>query len=226
MVTSAEARVEPRLVGGHVVLDLINTVAPRIPGASGQLEFVETPDELLHWSGRARLLTTVEVARVEAAWADSPASARQALHASIDVRESAYDILMASLGVGAAAAKGAASELERLTLRWSAATARSALVLGGPTGPAAVLSVGNPGPLLIPDRLAYAAVDLLRTVDLAQLRICPVEQGGCGWLFLDRSRNGSRRWCAMEDCGTQAKSRRLTQRRRDQRATRANASMP
>jgi predicted RNA-binding Zn ribbon-like protein len=80
-----------------------------------------------------------------------------------------------------------------------------------------VLEVGSPGALLIPDRLAHAAVDLVRTANLAQLRACPVAEGGCGWLFLDRSRNHSRRWCTMDDCGTHAKSRRLTSRRRTAR---------
>lgn len=31
---------------------------------------------------------------------------------------------------------------------------------------------------------------------------------GCGWLFLDTSRNRSRRWCSMETCGNRAKARR------------------
>jgi predicted RNA-binding Zn ribbon-like protein len=58
----------------------------------------------------------------------------------------------------------------------------------------------------------------VRTVDLDRVRVCPLDEGGCGWVFLDRSRNGSRRWCAMADCGTQAKSRRLTARRRATRS--------
>ncbi|MFD0480100.1 CGNR zinc finger domain-containing protein [Nonomuraea thailandensis] len=33
---------------------------------------------------------------------------------------------------------------------------------------------------------------------------CP----SCGWLFLDTTRNGSRRWCSMAMCGSQVKSRR------------------
>jgi predicted RNA-binding Zn ribbon-like protein len=36
-------------------------------------------------------------------------------------------------------------------------------------------------------------------------------------MFLDQSRNGSRRWCRMADCGTAVKSRRLTERRRELR---------
>jgi predicted RNA-binding Zn ribbon-like protein len=70
---------------------------------------------------------------------------------------------------------------------------------------------------LIPDRLTFAAVDLLTGLDLTRHRACPPEDGGCGWLFLDRSRNNSRRWCVMADCGTAAKSRNLTERRRAER---------
>lgn len=243
---------EPRLVGGHVALDLINTVAPRLPGATasaGATDWLDTAAELLRWANRVDLITQVEADAVEAAWADLPASAGQALHAALDVREATYAVLMAALGVPRAATEGAAAELERLVLRWSAAMARSVLRLGGvgganpvgpgvarvgaagsngagaahASGPPAILWAGSPGAMLIPDRLAHAAVDLVRTADLAQLRICPVDEGGCGWLFLDRSRNRSRRWCAMEDCGTLAKSRRLTTRRRSARATSLDA---
>ena len=60
-------------------------------------------------------------------------------------------------------------------------------------------------------------MDVLRGADLARLRRCPLEAGGCGWLFLDQSRNGSRRWCRMADCGSLVKARRLTERRRADR---------
>jgi predicted RNA-binding Zn ribbon-like protein len=81
------------------------------------------------------------------------------------------------------------------------------------------LTVGTDPAMVIPDRLAQAAVDLVRTLDIGQLKACPLDDGGCGWLFLDRSRNSSRRWCSMEDCGARAKARRLTARRRRARTT-------
>jgi hypothetical protein len=84
---------------------------------------------------------------------------------------------------------------------------------------AARLIVGSALALLIPDRLAYAAVDLLCHVDLTRLGMCPADADGCGWLFLDHSRNHSRRWCVMDgSCGAQVKARRLTERRRTVRA--------
>lgn len=52
---------------------------------------------------------------------------------------------------------------------------------------------------------------LLVSDESAQVRICAGPE--CGWLYVDRSRNGLRRWCAMETCGTREKTRRRLQRR-------------
>ena len=41
------------------------------------------------------------------------------------------------------------------------------------------------------------------------------------WLFLDQSRNHSRHWCSMDECGTQMKQRRFVERRRSRGATRS-----
>jgi predicted RNA-binding Zn ribbon-like protein len=69
------------------------------------------------------------------------------------------------------------------------------------------------------DRLVHAAVEIVVGDDHHRLRACP----NCAWLFLDFSRNGSRRWCSMESCGTRVKARRLTERRRERRAVRRAA---
>ncbi|MCB9297188.1 MAG: CGNR zinc finger domain-containing protein [Lewinellaceae bacterium] len=45
---------------------------------------------------------------------------------------------------------------------------------------------------------------LLQTERWPRIRACP----SCGWLFLDTSKNGRRRWCNMQACGSQAKARR------------------
>ena len=62
---------------------------------------------------------------------------------------------------------------------------------------------------------ATAAVALLSDAgELARLRTCDA----CCWLYLDHSRGGSRRWCSMADCGTEAKKRRYVAARRARRA--------
>lgn len=60
--------------------------------------------------------------------------------------------------------------------------------------------------------VALAAAALLTSADAARLRLCAGST--CGWMFVDRSRNGLRRWCEMETCGTSAKSRRRAARQR------------
>jgi predicted RNA-binding Zn ribbon-like protein len=52
-----------------------------------------------------------------------------------------------------------------------------------------------------------SAGELLISDQLPRVRECANERG-CGYLFVDTSRNGSRRWCSMESCGNQAKARR------------------
>jgi predicted RNA-binding Zn ribbon-like protein len=54
------------------------------------------------------------------------------------------------------------------------------------------------------------ASDLLTSEELDRVGQCADDR--CGWLFLDSSRNRSRRWCSMEDCGNRAKARRHYQR--------------
>lgn len=65
------------------------------------------------------------------------------------------------------------------------------------------------GPRAGLDEIADAAVRLLSTAPAGRLKVCP----GCGFVFLDTTRNGSRRWCAMEDCGTAEKMRRYVTKR-------------
>lgn len=52
--------------------------------------------------------------------------------------------------------------------------------------------------------IADSALGLLRGGPLERIGECP----SCGWLFLDTSRNGRRRWCSMAMCGNSVKSAR------------------
>jgi predicted RNA-binding Zn ribbon-like protein len=55
--------------------------------------------------------------------------------------------------------------------------------------------------------IVWSAAELLTSGPLDRVRECPGDDT-CGWLFLDTSRNGSRRWCDMRTCGNRAKARR------------------
>lgn len=68
------------------------------------------------------------------------------------------------------------------------------------------------------DRILWACVrsltDLLLAPELERLKFCNAHD--CGWLFIDASRNRSRRWCDMGDCGNRAKVRRYRRRQRNE----------
>ncbi len=190
------------LVGGHVALDLVNTVEPRVLGTRGR-DHLTSPAALLAWVRRASLLDEAEAAQVAVTWERVPGAGSKDLRASIDVRESLFTAVTALLD-------SRTPDFAQVTARWAKAAPHAALQM---TPEGARLRAAP----LIPDRLAFAAMDLLTELDLTRLRACPIDAGGCGWLFLDHSRNNSRRWCVMADCGNAVKSRKLTQRRRSER---------
>jgi predicted RNA-binding Zn ribbon-like protein len=192
---------ELRIVSGHPALDLANTVAPRQPGAA-QVEFLSDPAALLQWAHHVGVVEATDAHRIEQSWSRSTSAAEEALADVLDLRTLVDHTL-------------AGQDLDKLSRRWVAAINRSVLL--PPNGGAVTLMIGTDPTSMIADRLTDALVDLLRNADLSRLRVCPVDDGGCGWLFLDRSRNLSRKWCSMDDCGTHAKARRLTERRRAKR---------
>jgi predicted RNA-binding Zn ribbon-like protein len=68
--------------------------------------------------------------------------------------------------------------------------------------------------------IARSAADLLTSADHAKVKECA--SATCEWVFLDKSRNRSRRWCDMSDCGNRAKARRFQERKRVSAAMRGS----
>jgi predicted RNA-binding Zn ribbon-like protein len=70
-----------------------------------------------------------------------------------------------------------------------------------------ILEVAAPIHLdVITDKLNYMAFELAKVIEVSRLRIC--DGDNCGWLFIDKSKAGRRRWCDMSTCGNVAKARR------------------
>ena len=63
--------------------------------------------------------------------------------------------------------------------------------------------------------IVLSLADLLASEEFVRVRVC--DGDGCGWLFVDKSRNRSRRWCDMGDCGNRAKAKRFRERTRTDR---------
>jgi len=59
--------------------------------------------------------------------------------------------------------------------------------------------------------MALVVHGAMRSGEWAKLKVCPAVD--CLWAFYDRSRNHSRTWCQMGDCGNRAKVRAFRARK-------------
>lgn len=177
----------PELVGGHLVLDLVNTVAWRLDDQR-RVDRLADPANLRRW------LTATGLGPLE------PGAETELLQ----TRETAYAVLH-PLAVGGQPAHTDLAELRSLIEN----AVRNAELVG-------------PRPLTwragtVADRVRLSVWRLFEDEDLDRLRQCGDDD--CGWLFLDRSKNGSRRWCSSADCGNRARARRHYQRRHSEAST-------
>ena len=207
------------LLGGRLCLDFVNTADSR--GAERVVELLLSYRDLVDWGGHAGALTPEEVARLRAAGERSSDAAAAALGAAIALREALYRVFLAAMDGRAAppddlravnAALGRALGQARLTpgtdnYAWAWADADRAEQATSGNGGAMAMALDR---VLWP--VLRSAADLLASADLRRVHACA--NARCGWLFLDTSRNHSRRWCAMGDCGNRAKAQRHYHRRR------------
>lgn len=190
-------------VGGHPALDLCNTRAWRRDPAR-DIERIGTPEDFARWYSRA--VDLGEGARLGRAVTGDPHRAAAELRGVHALRDTLIAWLDAHVeGCGDPEAAVAFARV------WHAAAARATLAATLPTRwlPGEVQDVRGAG-----DRLVLAAGELIHDPVLARLRRCG--QHDCGWFFLDRTRNHSRRWCSPDDCGNLARVRAYSARKKAQ----------
>jgi predicted RNA-binding Zn ribbon-like protein len=189
-----------RLDADDLCLSFVNTRYWR--GTATPTDELGVVTDLLVWLARAAPSAASLADGWAAAWAADPGRAARAHATALDLRE----MLQATLALVAA---GQGASVAALNAALARAPARAALACDGVAG----WAVGEPGSveaLLAP--VLWSAADLLAGPRRARLRVCANPQ--CGWLFLDDSKSGTRRWCAMSACGNRAKARRHYQRAR------------
>lgn len=192
-----------KLVGGRLCLDFVNTVSCR--NSDHPRDALGTYENLASWSQRAGILTKDEAKNLVARAVVHPAEARRVVERAIATREALYRIFSAIIHKHRPEAMSVGILNEEVT----AAMARLHLNPATSTSPwSCAFEDGERSREL--DRMLWFIVDsakeLLISDKLDRLSECPGEN--CGWLFLDLSRNRSRKWCNMKDCGNVAKSRR------------------
>jgi predicted RNA-binding Zn ribbon-like protein len=202
--------------------------APPPPGRAGAcLAFANTlhwhasehPQETLHryedllaWAARQGGLAARHVESLARRARREPQQAARVYRRAIGLRESIYRILR-SLHDGAAPARGDAQRLNRELQR----ALPHYRVEFGDAGPRWSLAADPPALDLPLWPIAFDSVQVLLDDELrSRIGHC-ADAEGCGWLFLDLSKNRSRRWCSIRECGNRAKQRRLNSRRRASR---------
>jgi predicted RNA-binding Zn ribbon-like protein len=190
-----------RLDGGHLALDFVNTLGGGHElGPQPHDEHLRSYADLLAWSVRVGTLDEATAERLASSEGDL------VLREAIELRELAYSVLWPI----AEGKRPPAAGLEELREREREALSHAQLEPGDGLYRWRWEGDDPRLPLWPP---AHATVELLTQGPLDLLKPC----AACRWLFLDRSKNRSRRWCSMEVCGTSAKKRRYVERRRRSR---------
>lgn len=194
------------LIAGHAALDFVNTLDDRFI-AAGPVELVGDYGDLLRFLVQAQLLAG---ARAQAlSRSVNAAAGARALRSARELREA----LAATLYAGVEARVPPATAIRTLSehlrdanrhreLQWQQRDGKPELSWSrGGYAKHAELPVWM---------LADAAAQLLLSEAMPRVRACDATP--CRWLFLDTSKNHTRRWCDMKVCGNRMKARRFQAR--------------
>ena len=216
------AAAEMKLVGGRLCLDFVNTVDGRRNDSSQRKsqsvnslvlgDKLKDYSDLVAWSEHSGIVTAAEAARLIKDSKQKPAAANAVLRRAIALREALHHIFKAKMR------ETATPGIDLETVNDELLKARKNEKLTSADDGFEWKWIGGGNSL---DRMlwpiAHSAAEFLTTGDLSRLRECGGEQ--CGWLFEDTSRNRSRQWCHMQDCGNLAKVRRFRTRMRSSSKT-------
>ena len=197
------------LLGGALCLDFANTADWHAGDAP--VELLTGYDALLAWGRDTGILDDRQAHWLADEAERSPDAAAATLRRAVILREAIYRLFAAL----AAAEEPDAADLATINAELADALPHRQLARGDGNRFDWAWQGGGLDCLLWP--VALSAAELLISDDLGRVRQCAGHP--CGWLFIDASRNRSRRWCSMESCGNRAKARRHYQRARSGSAT-------
>jgi len=191
--------------GGSLGLNFLNTQNWIHSGEPE--EMLNRYDDFLLWSFEAGVISADEREVLSARAAADPAQAALALRAIHEIRSALYKIIARLIE----AQQPDPRDLERFNMALKGALSHRRIEFASPamrwTFQAEPLPFEYPlWPVLL------AAADFLASTDTARVHMCA--NPTCGWVFLDRSRNGTRKWCSSTSCGNRLRVRQYYARKR------------
>ena len=194
-----------KLIAGWLCLDFANTLGMH---ASDQThEFLRSYFDLAEWSNYTGIITDEEERKLLRKAEKNPIEAERALQNAIELREIIFNIF-SSIAMNTPPQKKDMAKfnkkLSRMMRHSKLEFAKSGIewdVKGSEDSLDGMLN-----------SVIRSAFMLLTSNELERIKTCADERG-CGWLFFDHSKNRSRRWCDMKDCGNLAKQKRFYSRK-------------
>ena len=184
-----------RINGGRLCLDFINTAT--YPAGGPATEFLKGYGDLVTWGLRQGLIDTDFASKLRARAKASQPDAVAAVEAALSLRQALREIFEPGRPM-----PGRVNGIAHL----NAALARDGALLSLEVTATAARFAASAGlRTWLTGAVAVSAAELLTSKSAERVQMCPGD--ACHWLFLDLSRNGTRRWCSMESCGNRAKVR-------------------
>jgi predicted RNA-binding Zn ribbon-like protein len=194
-----------KLIAGWLCLDFANTLG--MHASANTKEFLRSYFDLVEWSNYAGIITGDEERRLLRRAEEIPNEAVRVLHDAIELREIIFNIF-SSIARNTTPPK---KETAKFNTKLSTMMKHSKLEFNK-SGVAWDIKKSEDSLDGMLYSIIQSAFILLTSNELDKVKICEDERG-CGWLFFDRSKNKSRRWCDMKDCGNSAKQKRFYNRR-------------
>lgn len=192
-------------IGGALCLDFTNTVSNHRSLRPG--EKLGSFKNLITWCRQAGILDEAASTEFLRQITMAPAQGERLLHVALDFREALYRAFC-DVTQGRQPSKCDLDVINGLLARTPIT-----LQIGAERERLVCFRTGcmlDEARLLGP--VAWSAAELFGSNDsLGKVRQCDGEE--CGWLFLDLTKNHSRRWCDMDDCGSRAKAKRYYRRK-------------
>src|SRR6202051_3331596 len=186
-----------KLHAGHPALELVNTLDMRF--STQTVDLIPTYKDLLRLTTQLQLLTAEQARKLARTVGEE--EARRGLASTAELREALARVLYGQID----GARPPAGQLQILEQQFHAAAQHRRLLAGESHLEWSWSGVEREAeiPLWM---LAQAASDLLVSSDAELIKDCG--DPTCRWLFLDVSKNHTRRWCDMKTCGNRMKARR------------------
>lgn len=188
----------PPKIAGQLCLDFTNTAEFR--GQEGHIDFLKSYEHVLGWCWQAGLIADADTENLQHYADNHPGEADVIFAEAIHLRETIFAIF-------AGHTENRPENISFFQDAWAGAIQNRSFEETEDVGRWVWLNQNQPACVMWP--LVFDAAELFTSPRRKKVRQCP----NCGWLFVDTSRNGARRWCSMDYCGSKVKSRRQYERK-------------